>query len=226
MESMNKAVYKVNLSDAFKLLVHDDAVFCSGDLFYYHYGCDGVDDRGWGCGYRTLQTLCSWVESLNKVATGTTSPTSVPSINQIQTALVDIGDKPSNFRHSKQWIGSVEICLCLDVFYDIPCKIIHIEKGSQFKQYCSEIFHHFVNVGAPIMMGGETDNSSKGIIGVRLKNPALLIADPHYFGTVNSAKHLLELGFIHWLPVSELHEDSFYNLCLPQARTPVKSNKS
>lgn len=42
---MNKAVYKVNLSDAFKLLVHDDAVFCSGDLFYYHYGCDGVDDR-------------------------------------------------------------------------------------------------------------------------------------------------------------------------------------
>ena len=33
----------------------------SGDYEYWHYGCDGVDDRGWGCGYRTLQTIASWI---------------------------------------------------------------------------------------------------------------------------------------------------------------------
>ena len=24
----------------------------AGDYEYWHYGCDGFDDRGWGCGYR------------------------------------------------------------------------------------------------------------------------------------------------------------------------------
>ena len=28
---------------------------------YWHYYCDGFDDRGWGCGYRTLQTIVSWI---------------------------------------------------------------------------------------------------------------------------------------------------------------------
>ena len=32
-----------------------------GDYEYWHYGCDKVDDRGWGCGYRTLQTIASWI---------------------------------------------------------------------------------------------------------------------------------------------------------------------
>ena len=28
---------------------------------YWHYVCDNFDDRGWGCGYRTLQTIASWI---------------------------------------------------------------------------------------------------------------------------------------------------------------------
>ena len=28
---------------------------------YWHYLCDSFDDRGWGCGYRTLQTIASWI---------------------------------------------------------------------------------------------------------------------------------------------------------------------
>eukprot|EP00038_Savillea_parva_P000458 m.96261 g.96261 ORF g.96261 m.96261 type:complete len:342 (-) comp10152_c2_seq1:78-1103(-) len=31
-----------------------------GTCRYYHYGCDGIQDHGWGCGYRTLQTIVSW----------------------------------------------------------------------------------------------------------------------------------------------------------------------
>ncbi|KAH9525018.1 putative Ufm1-specific protease 1 [Bulinus truncatus] len=207
---------RINLAKIYEYQEGDVAAFCKGDFFYYHYGCDGVDDRGWGCGYRTLQTLISWAKCHNKdLSQSAITSCSVPNIEQIQSKLVQIEDQPNSFLHSKQWIGSVEICLCLDVFCDMPCKIMHIEKGSMFDKYLKDIFNHFDKIGAPIMMGGETDNSSKGIIGIRLKNPALLIADPHYFGSLNSAKQLLDLGYVRWLPISELHADSFYNLCLP-----------
>ena len=33
-----------------------------GPLRYYHYGLDGVRDHGWGCGYRTVQTMLSWLQ--------------------------------------------------------------------------------------------------------------------------------------------------------------------
>ena len=38
-----------------------EVTLCRGDYEYWHYGRDGFDDRGWGCGYRTLQTICSWI---------------------------------------------------------------------------------------------------------------------------------------------------------------------
>ena len=47
-----------------------EALECSvvhGDYRYWHYLCDGTDDRGWGCGYRTLQTIIDWC--LKNVAT-------------------------------------------------------------------------------------------------------------------------------------------------------------
>ena len=34
-----------------------------GEYEYWHYLCDSFDDRGWGCGYRTLQTIASWIIS-------------------------------------------------------------------------------------------------------------------------------------------------------------------
>ena len=77
----------------------------SGEYDYYHYLCDGTDDRGWGCGYRyylemylnilashlfrTLQTVISWI--ILKQGKGT-----VPSIREIQECLVKVGDKISN----------------------------------------------------------------------------------------------------------------------------------
>lgn len=27
---------------------------------YHHYMQDNFDDNGWGCAYRSLQTICSW----------------------------------------------------------------------------------------------------------------------------------------------------------------------
>lgn len=117
----------------------------SGKYEYYHYLCDGFDDRvryvlylfvvrchscvptsfksewgyvvyafvlsfffiffsqGWGCGYRTLQTVCSWMTDNQK------SDVKVPTIREIQEILVLLEDKPRGFLGSRQWIGSFEV---------------------------------------------------------------------------------------------------------------------
>lgn len=59
-----------------------------GDYLYYHYCQDKFDDAGWGCAYRTFMSICSWF-LLQKY---TTVP--VPDHRTIQTALVDMGEKP------------------------------------------------------------------------------------------------------------------------------------
>jgi len=33
----------------------------SGHYAYHHYMQDGYDDSGWGCAYRSLQTIVSWL---------------------------------------------------------------------------------------------------------------------------------------------------------------------
>jgi len=73
-----------------------------GNYVYYHYKCDGFNDVGWGCGYRTLQTMCSWL-------IGQKQPGKVPSIPQIQEILVQLEDKNSKFKGSTDYIGSFEV---------------------------------------------------------------------------------------------------------------------
>ena len=43
----------------------------------------------------------------------------VPSLGQFQDALVAMEDKPKSFAGSKEWIGSFELCICIDYFYDV-----------------------------------------------------------------------------------------------------------
>ncbi len=63
--------------------------------------------QGWGCGYRTLQTLISWFK-LNLSLQST-----FPDIDDIQASLIKMGDKPASFRGSRDWIGSVEVGLAI-----------------------------------------------------------------------------------------------------------------
>jgi len=86
-----------------------------GILSFYHYKCDGQDDRGWGCGYRTLQTLCSWIINIKEEY----STSTVPSIIKIQEILVDLEDKPPSFIKSNQWIGTCEATMVLSQLYDV-----------------------------------------------------------------------------------------------------------
>lgn len=87
-----------------------------GNLAFYHYKCDGQDDRGWGCGYRTLQTLCSWIINVKKEFSSTNN---IPSITKIQEILVNLEDKPSSFIKSNQWIGTYEATIVLSQLYDV-----------------------------------------------------------------------------------------------------------
>ncbi len=47
---------------------------------------DKFDDSGWGCAYRSLQTICSWFFKQLYTSRG------VPSHREIQQALVSIGE--------------------------------------------------------------------------------------------------------------------------------------
>ncbi|XP_042885071.1 ufm1-specific protease 1-like [Penaeus japonicus] len=196
-----------------------ESAFVAGDYLFYHYGCDGFDDRGWGCGYRTLMSLCSWLRgqiSNAKPNAGSIAP--VPSNHRVQEILVEISDKEKNFLGSKQWIGSVEVCLVIDTLYDVRCQIIHVKSGEELSEHINTLMAHFKTKGSPIMMGGDTDVSSKGIVGV-CKNATdtyLLVVDPHYWGEARDVASLQASGWAKWQSISDFQASSFYNLCLPQ----------
>ncbi|KAG2467692.1 inactive Ufm1-specific protease 1 [Polypterus senegalus] len=185
-----------------------------GDYLYYHYGCDGVDDRGWGCGYRTLQTMSSWV------CAQTSSGQSPPGLRQIQEALVTMSDKDRSFIGSRSWIGSFEIALCIDYFYQLPCKILHLRSGADLKAKLEELYEHFDRLGSLAMMGGDSDSASKGILGLCSGKHGhyMLVLDPHFYGppgsiSTNTAQ---KEGWISWRKIELFERESFYNICLPQ----------
>ncbi|XP_061566038.1 inactive Ufm1-specific protease 1 [Cololabis saira] len=185
-----------------------------GDYQYFHYGCDGQDDRGWGCGYRTIQTMASWLHyNLSPAA-------EAPSLPDIQRALVAMGDKPESFACSREWIGTVEASLVLDYFCHAPCRLVHVRGGGTELERVAvqELHQHFERHGSPVMMGGDRDGSSKGIFGVctGLKGSHLLVVDPHYYGCRLERTELQKRGWVAWKPVSSLDQSSFYNLCMPQ----------
>lgn len=106
-----------------------------------------MDDNGWGCAYRSLQTLASWF-----VMQGLTEK-SVPTFKEIQQCLVDIGDKPQSFVGSKQWIGSTEVNYVLDSLLGITSKIIYVSSGEELSTKGQELLNHFKTQGTPIMIG-------------------------------------------------------------------------
>ncbi|XP_012258775.2 ufm1-specific protease 1 isoform X2 [Athalia rosae] len=189
-----------------------DTFLVKGDYEYWHYSCDGVIDEGWGCGYRTLQTICSWIRNNLEI----TQP--VPSLKEIQEILVSLEDKETSFIGSQEWIGSFEVCLVIDQRYDVQSKIIHVPYGRDLKKHSDVIKNHFVNFGSPLMMGGDKDCSSKGIMGIHYdtKGTYLLVVDPHFAGQVHNVQQLANSHWIKWQNLTDFVDSSFYNICLPQ----------
>ncbi|XP_074839147.1 ufm1-specific protease 1 isoform X2 [Carettochelys insculpta] len=196
------------------------AALVSGSYLYYHYGCDGVDDRGWGCGYRTLQTLCSW---LTAAGVGPDPLQPVPGLRDFQRALVEMGDKPPTFTGSRDWIGTVEATLCIDHFFGVPCKLVHCPRGEGLGGQVEALYAHFQGGGGPIMVGGDADSASKGLLGVCSSRHGhhLLVLDPHYYGGAGSLERegAQAGGWVRWQALASFDPTSFYNLCLPQCQS-------
>lgn len=101
----------------------------SGHYTYHHYLQDRFNDRGWGCAYRSLQTLCSWL-ALNGHIDADISEQIPPAHRRVQQVLVDIGDKPASLVGSREWIGSMEVGFYLDTALKVDhcslCQIFHL----------------------------------------------------------------------------------------------------
>ena len=182
-----------------------------GRYAYHHYMQDNFDDNGWGCAYRSLQTICSWF----KLQGYTT--TDVPNHMQIQEALVSVGDKPRNFIGSRQWIGSFEVGICLDQILKVSSKILHVPCGAEMACKGRELIDHFSKQGTPIMIGGGV--LAHTILGVHFDESSgdikFLILDPHFTGN-EDLKIVQDKGWCGWKGPNFWDQTAHYNMCLPQ----------
>ncbi|KAM2939079.1 hypothetical protein FF1_038785 [Malus domestica] len=188
-----------------------------GSYEYYHYLQDAFNDSGWGCAYRSLQTIISWFRLQHYTSV------QVPSHREIQQALVEIGDKDPSFIGSHEWIGAIELSFVLDKLLGVSCKVMNVRSGAELPEKCRELALHFETQGTPIMIGGGV--LAYTLLGVDYNEAsgdcAFLILDPHYTGS-DEHKKIVNGGWCGWKKAVDskgksffLH-DKFYNLLLPQ----------
>ncbi|GIY96169.1 ufm1-specific protease 2 [Caerostris extrusa] len=182
-----------------------------GKYSYHHYMQDHMNDNGWGCAYRSLQTIISWFKYQGY------TERNIPTHTEIQEALVEIGDKPQSFIGSKKWIGSQEVSFCLDHLIKVQSKIMFVSSGAEMATKGRELFYHFRDQGTPVMIGGGV--LAHTILGVDFNQDTgdlkFLILDPHYTGS-EDLQVILNKGWCGWKGVQFWDQTAFYNLCLPQ----------
>lgn len=195
-----------------------------GSYDYYHYMQDRTDDSGWGCAYRSLQTICSWFLKQHYTAR------SPPSHKEIQQTLVALGDKPADFIGSRQWIGAIELGFVLDSLLGVQCKVITVASGAEMSTKAREIAQHFDTQGTPIMIGGGV--LAYTLLGIDYNEStaecAFLILDPHYTGSDELGK-VRSGQWIAWKRFGDkaaaggelFVADAFYNLLCPQRPSTV-----
>ena len=187
-----------------------------GIYSYHHYMQDKFNDNKWGCAYRSLQTIISWF-----IHQGYTTK-HVPTHREIQQCLVTIGDKPTRFVGSTEWIGSTEVGFVLESYLGVTSRFISVASGDELGEKGRELVHHFSTQGTPIMIGGGvlahtilgvTWNSSTGDI-------SYLILDPHYTGS-EDINTIQRQGWCGWKGSKFWNAKAYYNLCLPQRPSVV-----
>ncbi|XP_061627714.1 ufm1-specific protease 2 isoform X1 [Phyllopteryx taeniolatus] len=190
----------------------DGRVYLVQGLYsYHHYMQDRLDDNGWGCAYRSLQTICSWFQQQGYVERA------VPTHKEIQQALVDVGDKPGSFVGSRQWIGSFEVHAVLNQLLGVTSKILFVSQGSEMASKGRELANHFLSEGTPVMIGGGV--LAHTILGVAWSETTgqirFLILDPHYTGA-EDLQVITDKGWCGWKGSEFWDQTAYYNMCLPQ----------
>lgn len=171
-----------------------------GNCRYYHYDSN---DNGWGCAYRSLQTILSFF-NLN-----------ILTHHEIQRLLIQLKDKKESFYKSTEWIGAFELSLILDHF-GIQSKILTIQSGSQIKEKSRDLFNHFNTNGTPIMIGGGV--LAYTMVGIdwnqKTGDISYLILDPHYVGQ-DDPNIITSKGWVSWKDDKIFLKNHFYNLLMP-----------
>ncbi|KXZ57017.1 hypothetical protein GPECTOR_1g919 [Gonium pectorale] len=195
-----------------------------GSYEYCHYMQDRFNDSGWGCAYRSLQTICSWFR-LQKY---TTKP--IPSHKTVQQVLARLGDKPPSFVGSSNWIGAIELSYVLDDYLGVTSKILTVNRGADIPAHARELAAHFATVGSPVMIGGGV--LAYTLLGVRFNEQtgeaAFLILDPHYTGG-EDIKKIHQGTWVGWKRPGDnaaaggplFVADAFYNFLMPQRPNTV-----
>lgn len=208
-----------------------------GDYEYCHYLQDRVQDAGWGCAYRSLQTLVSWFR-LNGFCGGggggggssSSSPLDgrAPHI-EAQRALVRLGDKPASFAGSNEWIGAVEVGYVLDEWLGVQNRVVRANSGGEVGAVARELARHFREQGTPVMVGGGV--LAYTLLGVQhdgdTGDASFLILDPHYAGGDSEERDLrgkiVGGGWVGWKRVGDkaaaggelFAHEAFYNFLCP-----------
>lgn len=182
-----------------------------GPYNYHHYMQDNFDDNGWGCAYRSLQTIWSWF-----VLNGYCDKP-VPSHREIQQCLVKIGDKEEKFIGSRRWIGSMEIGFVLDELLGVESRFLSSSIGADVPEHARALAHHFDTAGSPVMIGG--GQLAHTILGVDFDDNTgdcrFLVLDPHYTGS-EDIRTVTTKGWCQWKPADFFKAPEHYNMALPQ----------
>lgn len=182
----------------------------SGRYVYHHYMQDRMDDSGWGCAYRSLQTLGSWFKLQGYV------DRDPPSHREIQQCLVDIGDKEAKFVGSRQWIGSTEVNYVLSQLYGVESKILHVSSGEDLVSKGRALLQHFNSEGTPVMIGGGV--LAHTLLGVCFDEESgdteFLVLDPHYTGG-EKLETVQGKGWCGWKDGAFWDATAYYNMCMP-----------
>jgi len=190
---------------------YSETEIISGHYEYRHYMQEDFNDDGWGCAYRSLQTIVSWFRLQGFTASN------VPSHREIQECLVSLGDKPPSFVGSRQWIGSTEVSFVLEALLGISCRIIALHSGDEMASRVSELLSHFKIHGTPVMIGGGV--LAHTLIGASREpdsdnNVNYLVLDPHFTGK-DELKTILGKGWVGWKDNNFWSKKDFYNMCMP-----------
>eukprot|EP00667_Euglena_gracilis_P021275 EG_transcript_23276 len=192
-----------------------EVALVQGTYDFYHYLLDGFNDKGWGCAYRSLQTLLSWFIHQG-YASALATPPAIPELQRIIAAADPT--KAKTFVGSKHWIGSAEITYALNHLLGVECQQEHVATAADLESRGRLLLHHFRTHGTPVMVGGGA--YAYTILGAQYHpgtgQLSLLILDPHYVGPDDPAAVVAGQGCGWRSPKRFLRGDCFYNLCLPR----------
>lgn len=183
---------------------------------YSHYTQDSLDDSGWGCAYRSLQTCVSWYRLQFY------SDKEVPGIHDIQRLLQRIDEAHKDIViGSKKWIGTVEAMYLLQDYLGVDCRMLYCRDVADMASQVPQLLQHFEQEGTPVMMGaGQYAYTLVSIcFDTATGEVGFLIVDPHYTGADN-IKSILQKGWVGWKGLDffqKATDGGFINCCLPLA---------